>query len=583
MSQFAESLPQSFILQTPKAISFQLEGIVAQRLQACIDQWWLTAPDANPALLQMFRDRDRQPARNLLPWSGEFVGKYLTSAVLGWRLTRNPQLYQLIARTVDELIAVQDQDGYLGPFPGEKRLIGKCTIPEVKEELALWDLWGHYHCLLGLLLWYEDTQHQPALAACCKLADLLCRLFLDGEQRLHDAGAEEMNLAMSHGLCLLYKQTGNPRYLALVREIEADWQRPPAGDYVRQALAGKAFYEMPKPRWESLHDVQAIAELFDITGDQQYRAAFQQIWWSIYEGDRHNTGGFSSGEQATGNPYDTGAIETCCTVAWMATSVDMLRLTQNALVADELELSMFNGLLGGQSPTGRWWTYNTPMDGVKKASAHDIVFQARPGSPELNCCSVNAPRGLAMLADWAVMTAGDDLVVNFYGPGTITLDWPAAGSLRLVQETTYPLDGKVTLRVQLVDEAAFTMLLRIPTWSAQTSLRLNGSPVENIQTGAYLPIRRTWQNGDIVELELDMRLHFWFGEREFAGKASIYRGPLLLAYDQRYNQMDPDDIPTLDVHQLAYQLGSWEEPLPPWLLLQVRAQDGRMLCLCDFA
>jgi hypothetical protein len=60
-------------LQTPPRIQFQLEGIIRQRLQACLDQWWLIAPDANPALLQMFRDRDRKPERDLLPWSGEFV------------------------------------------------------------------------------------------------------------------------------------------------------------------------------------------------------------------------------------------------------------------------------------------------------------------------------------------------------------------------------------------------------------------------------------------------------------------------------------------------------------------------------
>ena len=91
----------------------------------------------------------------------------------------------------------------------------------------------------------------------------------------------------------------------------------------------------------------------------------------------------------------------------MAVSVDMLRMTGVPIVADELELATFNAMLGGQSPTGRWWTYNTPMDGVRKASAHDIVFQARPGSPELNCCSVNGPRGLGMLAEWAVMQQGD--------------------------------------------------------------------------------------------------------------------------------------------------------------------------------
>jgi DUF1680 family protein len=394
-------------LQRATGIEFQLDGIIRQRLQACLDQWWLIAPDANPALLQMFRDRDRKPERELLPWSGEFVGKFLTSGVLGWQLTRDPQLFATLRRAVDELISVQDAEGYLGPFPRAKRLTGRMAWDGGKREIAQWDVWGHYHCILGLLLWHQEAGDAAALQTACKAADLLCRFFLDGETRVYDAGAEEMNMAVSHGLCLLYRETGNPRYLELVRAIEQDWEKPPAGDYVRQALAGQPFYLTPKPRWESLHDIQAIVELYWLTGEQKYRTAFEQIWWSIFEFDRHNTGGFTSGEQATGNPYDPRAIETCCTVAWMALSVDMLKLTANSIVADEIELSLLNGMLGGQSPTGRWWTYNTPMDGVKKASAHDIVFQARAGSPELNCCSVNAPRGLSMIADWGLMTGAN--------------------------------------------------------------------------------------------------------------------------------------------------------------------------------
>ena len=78
---------------------------------------------------------------------------------------------------------------------------------------------------------------------------------------------------------------------------------------------------------ESLHDVQAIVELYFIKGDERYRTAFQNIWKSILSTDRHNTGGFGSGEEATGNPYDPRPIETCATVAWMAANVDMLRLS----------------------------------------------------------------------------------------------------------------------------------------------------------------------------------------------------------------------------------------------------------------
>ena len=138
------------------------------------------------------------------------------------------------------------------------------------------------------------------------------------------------------------------------------------------------------------------------------------------------------GEQATGNPYDRGAIETCCTVAWMAMSVEMLRLTGNSLVADELELSTLNSGLGMMSPSGRWVTYNTPMDGERQASAHTIVFQARAGTPELNCCSVNGPRALGLLCEWAVMRRADGLVLNYYGPGTMrTPDGGADAAHRL--------------------------------------------------------------------------------------------------------------------------------------------------------
>ncbi len=49
-----------------------------------------------------------------------------------------------------------------------------------------------------------------------------------------------------------------------------------------------------------------------------------------------HTGGFRSGEQATGNPFGPTAIETCCTVAWIALTRDYLRLTGDPAGADNL-------------------------------------------------------------------------------------------------------------------------------------------------------------------------------------------------------------------------------------------------------
>jgi uncharacterized protein len=572
------STPLAF--QRPPSARYHFHGLIGQRLAGNLEQWLLVAPQANPAMLEIFRDRDRLPRRDLVPWAGEFAGKYLTSAVLAWRISRDERLRAQLDRFVDELISVQAADGYLGAFPRHARLTGITA----DGKHALWDLWGHYHCMLGLLLWYQEVGYRPALEACLRAADHICARFLDTGERVSDARAEEMNMAISHIMGLLYQETSVLRYLRMLREVEADWQRPPAGDYVRSALAGLPFYQTPKPRWESLHDIQAILTLYEITGEADYRRAFEQIWHTICAGDRHNTGGFTSGEQATGNPYDPRAIETCCTVAWMALSVDMLRLTGEVQVADELELSTLNATLGAQTPTGRWWTYNTPMDGVRKASAHEIVFQAREGSPELNCCSVNGPRSLAMLCEWALMQAADGLVLNYYGPCALSVTLPTGIVVRLTQNTDYPRQGHIEITVGLSQAERFALRLRIPGWSRKTQVWVNGVAVEGVVTGQYLKLEREWRDGDTIALELDMSLRTWAGEREAAGKVSLYRGPLLLAYDRRFNAMDPDDIPTLDLARLDARPVSWTGSWPePWLLLSLRAADGRELRLCDFA
>ncbi len=555
---------------------FRFGGEVGRRVEANLNHWLLRAPAANPGLLEMFRMRDRQPPPQLVPWAGEFAGKYLISAVQALRLTDSPALRRQVAGFVAEQIATQAEDGYLGPFPRAERLLGN------------WDLWGHYHVIEGLLRWYQDTGDGAALQAGCRAADLACRTYLDQGRRVLDAGSPEMNLAIIHGLGMLYRVTGEPRYFRLMREIEQDWER--AGDYLRTGLDGTEFFATPRPRWESLHDLQGLVELWRITGEARYRDAFVHHWRSIARWDRHNDGGFSSGEQATGDAYSPAAIETCCTVAWMALSLDMLRLTGDARVADELELSTLNAALGAQHPSGRWWTYNTPMDGVREASAHSIVFQARAGTPELNCCSVNGPRALGMLGEWAVLTDAAGLLINWHGPGEFAGTLRDGTAIRLRGEGDYPRSGRVRWTVTLVgDPKRFALRVRIPAWSAKTTGKLNGEELGGLAPGHYLTCDRVWKTGDAIELGFDLALRAVPGDREAGGKVSLYRGPILLAYDQRQNAFDEADLPAVDLSRLAEartlppgEGAGRTEPLP-WLLVDLPAPDGRTLRLCDFA
>lgn len=558
------------VLEAARGAEYDFGGFVGDRLRANVRNWLLTAPAANPAMLQMFRDRDRAPARDLVPWAGEFAGKYLISGVEGLRLTNDGELRAHLGRFVGDLVATQGPDGYLGPFGKDRRMTGK----------GLWDLWGQYHCMLGLLLWHRQTGDPAALAACRAAADLFCRTFLDEGQRVVQAGSEEMNESAIHVFCLLFEETGEGRYLRMAREIERDWQMPPSGDYLRSALAGKAFYQCPKPRWESLPGIQAMAELYFITGADTYRQAFERTWWSIAEFDRHNTGGFSSGEQATGNPYDPRAIETCCTIAWSALTVDRLRLSGDARAADELEWSFYNAVLGAQNAAGAWWTYNTPMDGERKASAHEIVFQARAGSPELNCCSVNGPRGLGMLSDWALMSGRDAIVVNYYGPGRFTARTPAGGRVQLEQATDYPRGGRIALKLAPQKKERFVLALRIPGWSRRSTVAVNGEAAAPAEPGRYLRLDREWKRGDTIDLELDMSTRLWVGEREARDKVSIFHGPLLLAYDPRFDAHDPARLPEVDVAGTPAPVAPRPETI---LLLRYPGRAGQGITLCDFA
>jgi len=288
-------------------------------------------------------------------------------------------------------------------------------VREEEDKLNIpWDAWGHYHILLGLLLWHEDTGDRRALRCAKRMGDFFCNRFLGkNKPRLVDLGETDKNMAIIHGLCLLYGKTRTPRYLELALRIVDEF---------------------------------AV---------------------------REEDGGYAAGDYLN---------------------------------------------VGMHSASGRWVTYNTPMDGLRASSAHQNNWHQRVGTSELNCCSVNGPCGFGMISDWAVMSDGDRAVIlNYYGPGVILTSTPSGVNVTLMQETEYPRRGRVAIAVSPARRADFALWLRIPYWSKKTRLRLNGRALRNVKPGNYYEIQRTWQRGDRIEIDLDLSLHYWVGEDECAG------------------------------------------------------------------
>lgn len=541
--EYQDAAPQP--LASAPDLKAKYEGYLGKRIADVVANWELRAPKANPAMLAVLQMRGRTPlaSQYYVPWVGEFVGKYLENAVLLMQTTDEPELKATVASAVAALIASQDRDGYLGPYAKDERLT------------VCWDLWGHYHAMTALMLCYERYGDANALEAARRAGMFVEKIFYrkgaDGKELgVKDVGSDEVNFAIMTALCQLYRLTGEKHYLDCAYRVLSDLESK--GDFYRAGLAGTEFYRTAQPRWESLHTILGLEEFHRITGDETYKRAFLNLWESILKRDVHNNGSFSSGEQAVGSPYRDGAIETCCTVAWIALTVEALRTTADPQCADALENSLYNAVCAYTHPSGSWCAYNTPMNGRREAATQTIAFQARPGQPDLNCCSVNSPRGFAELVNWCVMTGRDEenrpaLYLNYYGAGRQTLEFDGR-RVALVQKTEYPADGRVTLELGPEDgsEAEFTLYLRVPAWAEGATLteRPDAQP-RALASGQFCAIRRAWKLGEPVTLSLPMTLRVERGDGDFADRGCVYYGPLLLAYDQFFNSFEPDAIPTL--------------------------------------
>ena len=554
-----------------RADSLHLLGETGRLARNIARNWLIGLRRSNPAIIDMFLHRDVRPYRELLPWSGEFAGKHITGACFIYRLTRDEALKRDALAFLRELLPTQDEDGYMGCFSRECRLTGAFSQNPGKSG-ETWDAWNHYHMMYGLLMWHEETGEGAYLAAAERIAGLFMRKFYGENPPLSAIGWCEMNLAVIHGFALLYEITEKAEYLRFAQRIEADLSSPQAGDYIHTALSGVEFYQCPKPRWESLHAILGVAELYAATGKAYYLDAVRQIVGSILKTDVHNTGAFSTDEQAIGHPYKNSNIETCCVVAFNALALRLFRLTGDAALLDYLERAHYNAMLGSFSPTGRWSTYNTPMEGFRRANFDSIQFQCRPGSPMLNCCSVNAPRGVGEAEEWLFTRKGGELCVNLYEAFEAEID-----GLRLRCESDYPAPGPIRLGVENGGMAQ-RVFLRVPGWSKSVSCRVNGAPAPEAEEG-YISVNISRGQTE-VELSLDFSAHFLAGDRDYAGKWSVYSGPVLYGADAAHNlalcrERGLDDLPAASRAALTQNLPRLgEDGAILW--------DAGDLTLCDF-
>lgn len=496
----------------PDGIS--LRGYLGSRI-AANTQARLLAVDED-RLLEGYRQRPGRQA-----WDGEHVGKWLHAATLAWAHSGDAALRAKLDRVVRALLSCQLEDGYLGTYLREKRW-------------QSWDVWAHKYNLIGLTTYMRYTGDRTPLAACRRMADLLCRDLGDrpGQRSLLEGSP---HFGMAHGsvlepIVLLYRLTAEPRYLEFARYILRAWDEPGGPRVISDLLAGRGVHQVANAKaYEMLSCLNGALELYRVTGDERLLRAARQAWSDIVAKRLYLTGTCSHHEHFHGDYELPNGLqnvgETCVTVTWEQFNAQLLRLTGEAVFAEELERTCYNHLLGAQQPDGSAWGYYVQLEGRRKPFSQDLSG---------HCCLSSGPRGVALIPTFAITTDADGVVVNVYERGEARLAWRDGRRITLATETEYPVGEAVRITVSPANATEFALKLRIPAWVRDGEVSVGGASTA-VVAGGYAILKRTWQPGDVVELRMPLRPRLRMGTHTNVGLAAVLYGPLVLAADDRIN------------------------------------------------
>ena len=518
---------ESFNTVTDKIYSFapsniKIEGYLGEKMNLVIGQR-IKNQDIEQ-LVEPFRHKNETHL-----WQSEFWGKWILSAIASYDYNHDPEMLAIIQKAVNELLATQTPSGYIGNYTDS-------------AQLQQWDIWGRKYTLLGLLAYYELTGDKAALKSSCRLADNLLSQVGPGKVDIVKTGNYRgmPSCSVLEPMVFLYRTTGDKRYLDFAKYIVGQWETPDGPKLISSALAGipvsERFphpsiwwsYENGQKAYEMMSCYEGLLELYRITGEPAHLKAVENAVNNIIETEINIAGSgtafecFYKGARYQTQPtYHT--METCVTMTWMKLCFSLLKMTGNPVYADQIEKSTYNALLASLKGDGSQIAKYSPLGGVRHAGEEQCGMH-------INCCNANGPRAFMMLPRFTVMGGQNEIFINMYGQYKSVIQISPKNKISIEQISDYPVSDRVEININPEKSESFSISFRIPEWSKNTMVTVNGTGVSGITAGTYKKITRAWTKGDKVVLKMDLTGRLL----TLNGYQAIIRGPVVLARDTRF-------------------------------------------------
>jgi DUF1680 family protein len=475
-------------------------------------------------------------------YSDSDIYKWAEAVGFALQTADHPQLRATTLEMIREVVATQEPNGYIDTYyQGDRKPLRMLYDTQTTGH----ELYCLGHMLQGAIAIYRATGDRTLLDAGIRFVDifLLPNYGPGANQKGIVAGHPEIEMALIE----LYRTTGNRAYVDLAGYIlHGDERIPLRPQQTIYMFCGIPFTSRTHLEGHAVRAMYACCGATDYyleTGDPAYWKTLNTLWEDLVRDQLYVTGGVGAREtgEAFGDPYELPNAraygESCAAIGVMMWNWRMLAASGDARFTDVIERSLYNGINSGMSLDGRTYCYRNPLafdPGGDSSDRHAPDGKIRNPWYDTTCCPPNIERTFASLPGYFYSTSDDGVYVHLYDNSTI--DWRLAdGSpFRMTQTTRYPWEGNVKIAVDPAAPSEFTLHVRIPGWSQQSSVRVNGAEQPDVQAGAYLPIRRRWSAGDVVELSFDMSTRLLRANpavNEDRGRVAFQRGPIVFCME----------------------------------------------------
>jgi len=485
-------------------------------------------------------------------WSDGDCYKWIEAMARVYAVTQDDELDREMDCWIDLIARTQAPDGYI------------CTQTQLNPKKERWgmrpyhELYNMGHLMTAACVHYQATDKTTFLDVARKLADYLEKIFGPQPKELAHFGWNPSNIM---GLVDLYRATGESRYLQLAG-IFVDmrgtlkWGTSEWGDTIAfDPHPGDQNQNRVPLREESQAVGHAVTAAYlycgatDVvaeTGEQRLLDALERIWRDMTGKKMYITGAIGAHHhtvsirhdkvhEAFGGAYDlpnrTAYNETCANIGNAMWNWRMLQISGQAKYADVIERILYNSALSPMNIEGTRFCYANPLERQQEmmGGRHDTL--ERWSVFTCYCCPPNVARTLAKTHSWAYGVSSDVVWVHLYGSSSLETTLPGGGVVHVIQETDYPWDGSVIIRVEKAPVQLAALRLRIPGWAERASICINDETAErDVVPGTYHELRRQWTDGDVVELDLPMEVVLMEAHPRVEAarnRVAVMRGPIV--------------------------------------------------------